>query len=112
MGMQKYRADKAESPAPNGGVAWYADWMRGPSLAKIVNCPIDETELRRTVYITGEADTWFSQPAVCKVRGKRVVGYVTGTEDGFVFRVMDSHAHIVGLRRNVDRDLHNPDYDK
>jgi len=44
----------------------------------------------RTVYITAEPDTFFSQPAACQVRiggGKRrdVRGFVTHDENGWTF---------------------------
>lgn len=33
--------------------------------------------MRATVYATGEPDTFFSIPAVCRLMGKRVKGYLT-----------------------------------
>jgi hypothetical protein len=86
--MQKYRAD-VPRPQNDGSVIWYANWMGGPTLAKIENCRLEnlEGEPRRTVYITGEADTFFSIPAATRYLGKYVKGYVTGDEDGnLVFR--------------------------
>ena len=88
--MQKYRADVSVEQG-DGAVAWYAEWMGGPSLAKIDNCRLESLagDMRRTVYITGEPDTFFSQPAVCKLGGCRVRGYVTIAEDNshnLVFR--------------------------
>ena len=86
--MQKYRADSSR-PQADGAVLWFADWMSGPSLSKIQNCRLESLagDYRRTVYITGEPDTMFSQPAICKIRGCRVKGYVTGDNDGnLVFR--------------------------
>jgi hypothetical protein len=86
--MQKYRADVSEKQI-DGAVVWSAQWMGGPSLAKIDNCRLDGLVggMRRTVYITGEADTYFSIPAVCKLAGCRVRGYVTGDGEGnSVFR--------------------------
>lgn len=89
--MQKYRADKSEAQA-DGATLWFANWMGGPTLAKIENCRLEnlhagDTTMRRTVYITGEADTYFSIPAVCKIAGCRVKGYVTGDDNGqTVFR--------------------------
>lgn len=84
--MQKYRADKSSQQA-DGAVVWNAEWMGGPSLAKIENCRLIKLEgdMRRTVYITGEADTYFSVPAVCKLGGKRVTGYVTMNDGNLVF---------------------------
>lgn len=86
--MQKYRADKSEKQ-PDGASVWRAHWMGGPTLAKITNCRLAnlEGEPRRTVYITGEADTFFSIPACTRYLGKYVRGYVTGDDDGnLVFR--------------------------
>jgi hypothetical protein len=55
-------------------------------LAGIRNCPFrDEADLRRTVYVTGEADTYFTVPAVCKIEGKRVKGFLTCGEPGYLF---------------------------
>lgn len=81
--MQKYRADVSRKQA-DGAVCWYAKWMGGESLAKITGCRLAaiEGDMRRTVYVIGEPDTWFSQPAVCTLAGRRVRGYVTGGYDG------------------------------
>lgn len=86
--MQKYRADQSEKQ-PDGAIVWRANWMGGPSLAKIDNCRLENLsgDMRRTVYITGDADTYFSIPAVCSLGGKRVRGYVTSDDSGnLVFR--------------------------
>jgi hypothetical protein len=83
--MQRYRADRAEQQS-DGATCWYADWMGGPSLAKIENCRLAnlQGDMRRTVYITGDADTVFSIPAVTKIGGCRVRGYVTNDGDGLL----------------------------
>jgi hypothetical protein len=86
--LQKYRADRAE-PQGDGAVTWWADWMGGPSLSKVENCRLEKLEgdMRRTVYVTGEADTYFSIPAACKIADRTVTGYLTGDDDGnLVFR--------------------------
>lgn len=58
--------------------------------AKVQNCPIAGTELRRTCYATGIADTFFSVPACTRVRGRYVGGYFTTTDDGGIeFRPYD-----------------------
>lgn len=89
--MQKYRADKARAQS-DGATLWYAHWLGGPSLAKIQNCRIDGTTLRRSVYITGEPDTWFSIPAATRVKGRYISGYVTADADGlYIFHTMDRH---------------------
>lgn len=36
--------------------------------------------VRRTAWVSGQADTWFSIPARVKVKGKTVSGYVTGRD--------------------------------
>lgn len=86
--MQKYRAD-VSTVQPDGGVVWSANWLGGPSVARINNCRLDNMagDMRATVYVLGEADTAFSIPAACKLKGARVVGYLTGDDDGnLVFR--------------------------
>lgn len=86
MGLQKYRADKA-TPQDDGAVLWHSAWIGGPSLAKIDKCRLHNLagDMRATVYITGEADTYFSIPAVCRIMGKRVKGYVTNDDGNLVF---------------------------
>ena len=83
MGLQKYRADQSEAQ-PDGAVIWRTAWMGGPSLAKIDKCRLRSLAggMRATVYITGQPDTYFSQPAVCRLMGKTVKGYVTGDGEG------------------------------
>lgn len=84
--MQKYRADKSEQ-MPDGAIAWFAEWMGGPTLSKVENCRLVNVEgdMRRTVYVTGEADTYFSIPAICSLAGCRVRGYLTGADGSYVF---------------------------
>ena len=81
MGMQKYRADVMGETSPNGAVPFYSNWIGGPSLALIRNCPNNAGISRRTVYVTGEPDTFFSIPAVCCHKRKRLLGFLT-CEDG------------------------------
>lgn len=79
----RYRSDRFDTQT-DGAKLWYADWMGGPSLAKIENCRLFNLagDMRRTVIITGEADTAFSIPAECRIMDKRIKGYVTGDGDG------------------------------
>lgn len=94
MGLQKYRADYSEKQA-DGSVRWFTKWLGGPSLAKIENCQIHQSDIRRTVYITGEPDTYFSQPAACRMKGKTAKGYITGDDSGaLIFHPMDSAKHL------------------
>lgn len=86
--MQKYRADTSETQT-DGAIAWLTQWMGGSSLSKIVNCRLENLvgDMRRTVYATGEPDTWFSVPAATRIMGCRVNGYITADNDGnLVFR--------------------------
>lgn len=87
MGLQKYRNDLVGEPYPNGSVSCYAKWIGGPSLALIRNCPVEtripEPSIEpRTVYIQGEPDSYFSQPAACKYKGKTLRGYISFSTDG------------------------------
>lgn len=91
MTLQKYRADTS-LPQSDGATLWFAEWMGGPSLSKIVNCRIDSHPgLRLTVYITGDPDTYFSQPAATRRRGKYVAGFITRDNGGVIFCAMDKH---------------------
>lgn len=51
---------------------WQIPW-------KVTKCLCSDG-VRRTAWITSEADTYFSIPARVKVKGKTVSGYVTGRE--------------------------------
>ena len=92
MGLQKLRADVMGATEHNGSVPYYAKWIGGPSLALIRNCPV-ETRIPdapiepRTVYIQGEPDSYTTQPAACKYRGRTLRGFITmdPTRDGYVF---------------------------
>ncbi len=88
MSLQKYRADEAVVQ-PDGATCWYARWMGGPTLAKVQACRVANSYIsRRTVYVTGEADTWFSVPAACTYKRRTVRGYLTSDDNGnTVFRV-------------------------
>ena len=83
-----HRSDRMELQA-DGAELWFADWVGGPTLAKVSNCRLVNLvgDMRRTVVITGPADTWFSIPACCAIAGKRVRGYIASDDDGnAVFR--------------------------
>ena len=86
MGMQRYRADTNELQ-DDGAILWFANWMGGQTLSKINNCRLNLSggDWRRTVYITDEPDTFFSIPAVCKIRGCKIKGYVTTDNGGYIF---------------------------
>lgn len=81
--MQKYGADKSEQQS-DSAIVWYSVWKGGEPLAKINNCRLATMagNMRRTVYMTAEPDTWFSIPAVCRIAGCRVSGYVTYESNG------------------------------
>lgn len=76
MGIQKYRFDTIGTTEPNGSIPLHTDWIGGPSLAGIRQCPCSDGATR-TVYVQGEPDTWFSIPAACMIKGKRRNGYVS-----------------------------------
>lgn len=81
--MQVFRADISERQSDDA-VVWRSQWMGGRTLAKVENCRLKNLagDMRRTVYVTGEPDTFFSVPAVCKIAGCRVTGYLTRDDDG------------------------------
>ena len=89
MGLQKFASGTASTADENGAIPYYVSMWH--VLSKIVNCPVERgnREIRATVYATGHADTAFSIPACCKIRGKYIGGYITGSETGHVFRPYD-----------------------
>lgn len=90
MGLQKYRADKA-TKNQDDSISWHARWIGGPSLAKVQNCRIHGMPYRLAVYVTGEPDTYFSQPAATRRRGQHVAGFLTCDDEGPIFHAMDRH---------------------
>lgn len=79
MGLQKYHTRNSGKLEvhPNGSVAHYGATMFGRHLAKVDNCPCDKGLAPRTVYVTGEADTFFSLPAAVQFKGARIRGFLT-----------------------------------
>ena len=84
MGLQKYRSDRAGDVCANGAVPYYADWLCGPSLALVRNCPVSNVAgvTTRTVYVQGEPDTYFSQPAKALIFGHPMRGSLCRDENG------------------------------
>lgn len=84
----RFRCDVSKVQSDNACLC-FAQWLGGPTLAKVRNCRLVnlQGDMRRTVTITGHADTWFSIPAECRIAGCHVRGYVTSDDDGnAVFR--------------------------
>lgn len=84
MGIQKYRNDIPGEVCKNGAHPWYTKWMGGLTLACIRNCP--NIYGARTAYIQAEPDTFFSQPAKIRVRGRTILGYVYCEDGEWEFR--------------------------
>jgi hypothetical protein len=80
MGLQKYRFDKVGQPDANGAIPLHTVWMGGEPIAGVRNCP-SGVYGKRTVYVTAEADTWFSIPAAIRVKQQRIKGWL-GCADG------------------------------
>lgn len=94
--MQKFIARESFN-FTNGAIGWSPGGpfdCLGP-YAKVQECPIAGTTLRRTCYATGYADTYFSVPACTRIKGKYIKGYFSLYEDGIEFRTMDSHKHLL-----------------
>jgi hypothetical protein len=68
--------------------------------AKVLNCPIHGTNLRRACYATSYADTYFSVPACARVRGKYISGYLTayGLDGGCEFVPHTKHHAFLGIQ--------------
>lgn len=102
MSGQKFYADPNNTFRwPNGAIGYRPGGpfdCLGP-YAKVENCPIEGTMLRRTCYATGYPDTAFSIPAVCTIDGQRIVGFFTGTpEEGVKFCVMNRYKARISKR--------------
>lgn len=92
--MSQVFAAREKFEFKNGATGWRPGGPMdclGP-YAKVQNCPIEGTQLRRTCYATGYADTYFSIPAVTRIRGARIKGFFTQDEEGIMFRPYDSSA--------------------
>lgn len=76
----------------NGAIGWRPGGpfdCLGP-YAKVENCPIAGTDLRRTAYATGYADTHFSVPAETRYKGQRIKGYFSLDDGAIEFRPLTS----------------------
>jgi hypothetical protein len=78
----RYRIDRRE-PIADDQIAYYTDWMGGPTLAGIGNCRIAGLPLgtRYSVRVTGEPGTYFSIPAETTIKGRRIVGSLSALAD-------------------------------
>ena len=83
MSLQRYRADSAK-PQSDGATRHYANWLAGPTLAKLTAARVSglHGEPRVTAYVTGDPDTWFSQPCKFRYLGRVLNGYLTNDDDG------------------------------
>ena len=89
---------------PNGAIGWRPGGpfdCLGP-YAKVQNCPIHGTTLRRTCYASGYADTYFSVPANTTIKGHYVKGYFTFEDNSIVFRVLDAYKHLLPITNHSD----------
>lgn len=98
MSGQVFYASRDSFTWPNGALGYRPGGpfdCLGP-FAKVLNCPVHGTALRKAAYATGYADTAFSIPAVCYIGGIRVKGYFTEDESmgGIVFRPLVGKTHI------------------
>lgn len=95
--MQKFVA-RERYDFPNAAIGWRPGGpfdCLGP-YAKVQNCPIAGTTLRRTCYATGYPDTYWSLPACTRIAGKYIKGYFSLDDDnGIEFRTLDTHKHLL-----------------
>lgn len=91
MSGQRFAAREAFT-FPNGAIGWRPSGpfdCLGP-YAKVQHCPIAGTDLRRTCYATGYADTYFSVPARTQINGATIKGYFSLDDGAIEFRPMNS----------------------
>jgi len=96
--MQKFYANPNDKfVSANGAIGYRSGGpfdCLGP-YAKVTNCPIAGTTLRRTCYASGYADTFFSVPACTRYKGKYIGGYFINEENGVEFRPYDRFKHLL-----------------
>jgi hypothetical protein len=82
--MQKFYASPRNTFTwPDGAIGYRPGGPMdclGP-YAKVSHCAIDGTNLRRTCYATGYADSFFSIPACTRIRGRYIGGFFTHLAD-------------------------------
>ncbi len=102
MGI-KYHAAAEFTEHANGSRVHYTPGAFA-SVAKVTNCPCEDGK-RRTVYASAEPDTFFSIPALTRVReeGKQrtVAGFLTTDENGWKF-IAYSYGKNAALLKSVD----------
>lgn len=107
MGQKFYADPKTRFTFPNGAVG-YSPSVTGDTLgpfAKVENCPIAGTHLRRTCYATAHHDSYFSVPACTRIDGRHIAGFFSTAsggagEGGILFTVMDRHKD--RIRRHLE----------
>lgn len=75
MASLKFRVD-IEEENEHGQVLGFTSWMAGKTLARVKGCRF-HGETRVTAYVTGEADTFFTQPARINLGKRSVKGFLT-----------------------------------
>lgn len=101
MGQRFYAHPQHTFTWPNGAVGHrpsigFSDCL-GP-YAKVRNCPIEGTDLRRTCYASGYADTFFSVPANTRIRGRHVSGFFTIEGGNIKFVPYHKHHEFLGVQ--------------
>ena len=92
MSMQQFYASPSDTFTwPDGAVGYRPGGPMdclGP-FAKVLNCRIDGTDLRRACYATAYADTYFSVPACTRIRGRYIGGFFMAKDESVIFVPMD-----------------------
>ena len=88
MGIRKYRVDRTEENG-HGQKEQVCYWLGGRQLSAVE--AVCEDGATRTAYVQGEADTWFSLPAVVSIKGKPRKGWL-GLDEGLWQFHLDSES--------------------
>ncbi len=94
--MQKFVAREPFLFA-NGAVGWRPGGpfdCLGP-FAKVQNCPIEGTDLKRTAYATAYAQDAWSIPACTRVLQRYIGGFLKVEEGGAVFVPYDRYQPVI-----------------
>lgn len=70
--------------------------------AKVEDCPIVGTDIRRTAYATNYADTFFSVPACTRYKGRYIGGFFTMDGGACKFHPLEKYRHLLPQGANYD----------
>jgi hypothetical protein len=100
MAKTRYRIDSREQGRQGQTLGFVHAWG-SRSLAAVFACRCADG-IARNAYVTGEADTYFSQPAYVHVKGRRVNGWIGCDDELYSFHESPNGERIIKHLRPGD----------